>query len=158
MKRNTNLQALSRDHHHGLLLAWKIRQGLKFTADVQTIADYIAYFSATALFPHFDEEENQILTYLVEGDLLKQRTLKDHENITRSIRQLAAAKDIEPAILLKIAESIEQHIRFEERELFPYLEALLNPDQLSEIGTAINSNHQPFTENFPNEFWKKHTN
>ncbi|MFI5136987.1 MAG: hemerythrin domain-containing protein [Sphingobacteriales bacterium] len=158
MKRNTNLQALSRDHHHGLLLAWKIRQGLKFLADLQIIADYIAYFSATALFPHFEEEESQILTYLAEDDSLKQRTLTDHGNISRLIGQLASAKEIEPAILLKIADNIDAHIRFEERELFPYLEELLNADQLSEIGTSIDSNHQPFTENFSNEFWKKHAN
>jgi hypothetical protein len=101
MKRNTNLQALSRDHHLGLLLAWKIRQGLKFLADLQIIADYIAYFSATALFPHFEEEEKQILTCLEE---------------------------------------------------------LLNAEQLGEIGIAIDSNYQPFKENFQNEFWKKDAN
>jgi hemerythrin-like domain-containing protein len=158
MKRNTNLQALSRVHHHELLLAWKIRQGLKFLADLQIIADYIAYFSATALFPHFEEEEKQILTYLAEGDPLKQRTLKDHGNISRLIHQLASVKEIEPAMLLKIAESIDQHIRFEELELFPYVEELLNADQLSEIGIAIDSNHRPFKESFSNEFWKKHAN
>jgi len=156
MKRNTNLQTLSRDHHHGLLLAWKIRQGLKFSADLQIIADYIAYFSATALFPHFEEEEKQILTYLADDDSLKHRTLKDHENISGLIHQLASAKEIEPALLLKIAECVEQHIRFEERELFPYLEKLLNASQFSAIGIAIDLNHQPFEENFQNEFWRKH--
>lgn len=29
MKRNENIVLLSRDHHFGLLCAWKIRQGLK---------------------------------------------------------------------------------------------------------------------------------
>jgi hemerythrin-like domain-containing protein len=158
MKRNTNLQALSRDHHHGLLLAWKIRQGLKFSADLQIIADYIAYFSAAALFPHFEEEEKQILTCLAEGDSLKQRTIKDHENISGLIHQLAAAKEIGPALILKIADSVEQHIRFEERELFPHLEELLNTDQLREIGVAIDLNHHPFVENFKNEFWREHAN
>ena len=158
MKRNTNLQALSRDHHHGLLLAWKIRQGLKFSADLQIIADYIAYFSAAALFPHFENEEKQILTRLAEGSALKQSTIKDHENISGLIHQLAGTKEIEPALLLKIADSVEQHIRFEERELFPYLEELFNADQLKEIGVAIDLNHQPFAENFENEFWREDAN
>ena len=29
LKRHAGLVELSRDHHHGLLLSWKIRQGLK---------------------------------------------------------------------------------------------------------------------------------
>jgi len=79
MKRNKGLQGLSRDHHDGLLLGWKIRQGLKLLADPQIIADYIAYFFANALLLHFKEEEKQILTYLSDSDLLKQRALEEHE-------------------------------------------------------------------------------
>jgi hypothetical protein len=158
MKRNKNLQALSRDHHHGLLLGWKIRQGLKYLAHPQLIVDYITYFSTEALFPHFEEEEKQILTYLSKSDPLKQRTLKEHINISLLIHQLTSAKEIEPVRLLKIADSVDEHIRFEERELFPHLEELLNDVQLGKIGIAIDSNHRPFVESFTNEFWKKHAN
>ncbi|HCN84967.1 MAG TPA: cation-binding protein [Sphingobacteriaceae bacterium] len=156
MKRNKDLQALSRDHHHGLLLGWKIRQGLKYLSDPRIIVNYIAYFSTAALFPHFEEEEKQILTYLSISDPLKQRTLREHKNISLLIHQLTSDKEIESAGLLKIAESVDEHIRFEERELFPHLEEVLNDDQLGKIGIAIDSNHRPFLESFTNEFWKKH--
>lgn len=156
MKRNSNLQALSRDHHYGLLLAWKIRQGFKFCADYQIMANYVAYFSAAALYPHFEEEEKNILNYLAEEDPLKQRILTEHKNIKALIHQLAANEEIKPGSLLEIANSVEQHIRFEERELFPHLERVLNAGQLNAIGIAVDSNHHPFEENFKNEFWREH--
>ncbi|HAL81311.1 MAG TPA: hypothetical protein DCO83_02995, partial [Mucilaginibacter sp.] len=43
----------------------------------------------------------------------------------------------------------------EEKQILTCLEELLNAEQLGEIGIAIDSNYQPFKENFQNEFWKK---
>lgn len=153
MKRNINLQELSRDHHHGLLLGWKIRQGLKYAISPEVIAEYVAYFSVAALYPHFREEENYILSYLSDNDEFKTRTLREHEDITKLI-ELISVPPVQTETLIKIAQQVDDHIRFEERELFPYLESTLDDDQLGKIGDAINSNHQPFVEDYPLEFWK----
>lgn len=156
MKRNINLQSLSRDHHHGLLLGWKIRQGLKFLVNPALIVEYVNYFSTTALFPHFEEEERWILHYLPDNDDLKQRTLQEHSTIVNLIHSLGETNEADPVMLLKIAELLDGHIRFEERELFPYMENVLSDEQLNEIGVAIDSNHIPFEDSFPHEFWKGH--
>lgn len=37
IKRTKALQPLSRDHHHGLLLCWKIRQGIKLNVEPERI-------------------------------------------------------------------------------------------------------------------------
>jgi len=37
IKRNEALKPLSRDHHHGLLLCWKIRQGIKLNIEPERI-------------------------------------------------------------------------------------------------------------------------
>jgi hemerythrin superfamily protein len=152
MKRDKNLQELSRDHHHGLLLGWKIRQGLKLQADPALIVEYIRYFFESALLRHFEEEETQILTYLQDNNAHKIRTINDHRAI-KSLVEALADSEREPAAFLKIADFLDDHIRFEERELFPYLQDQLNSEQLNEIGTAIDSMHQPFVDTFHPQFW-----
>ena len=155
MKRDKNLISLSRDHHHGLLLGWKIKQGLKFEVKPELIAEYIKYFSEAALFPHFKAEEDQILTYLDDTDSGKQRILQEH----KSIRELVTAanteiNDITP-IFSQLAELLESHIRYEEREFFPYLEQNFDASQLERIGVALDNIHQPFNEEFHTEFWTR---
>ena len=44
LKRHKALQPLSRDHHHGLLLSWKIRSGFKKNIDVERIKVYADWF------------------------------------------------------------------------------------------------------------------
>jgi hemerythrin-like domain-containing protein len=157
MKRDKNLQELSRDHHHGLLLGWKIRQGLKLQVDPELIVQYIRYFFHSALLPHFGEEETHILTYLEDDNTYKERTLNDHRAITSLVEALAD-KENEAAVFLKIAELLDDHIRFEERELFPYLQEQFSSEQLNEIGVAIDSSHKPFDDTFHPQFWNPRLN
>lgn len=150
MKRNINLQELSRDHHHGLLLGWKIRKGLQTEVPESSIADYVRFFWDRALAPHFSEEEELILRFLSDNDEFKQRTLLEHQAVQDRVKNLNTKDD-----LLGLATLLDNHIRFEERELFPYLESLLTENQLEKIGESIATSHHPYTENYPNEFWKK---
>jgi len=153
MKRDVNLQPLSRDHHHGLLLGWKIRQGLKLMTDPELITDYVHYFSVKALFPHFREEEDFVLIFLDDNDSYKQRTLQEHADIRGAIKKLTGNEGQVTGLLLELAELLESHIRFEERELFPYMQEKLTAAQLEEMGRLINDDHQPFVEDFQPEFW-----
>jgi hemerythrin-like domain-containing protein len=158
MKRNTNLLELSRDHHHGLLLGWKVRQGLKLKVDNRIIADYVQYFASEALEEHFKEEEDVLLKYLPDNDAFKTRTLKEHYEILNRVEILNSSDNVTPESLLGIADLLDLHIRFEEREFFPYLEQSLSADELSEVGLAINEIHKPFIDSFSNEFWKSSSN
>lgn len=153
MKRNKNLVELSKDHHHGLLLGWKIKQGLKLGVSLEEMINYIRHFAAEALFPHFDEEENQLLPFIDAEDPFRTRTLEEHQQLKELIASLSGSSTEET--LLDLAAQLEAHIRFEERELFPYMETLLSEEQLEEIGKLITDIHQPYIENYPNEFWKR---
>lgn len=153
MKRNINLQELSRDHHHGLLLGWKIRQGLKKSVDPATISDYVAYFVKAALLPHFREEEEIILQCLNDEDELKQKTLQEHAQIAELSKFLTEQPDIE--LLNTLADFVDAHIRFEERTLFPHLEQTLQETELEKIGRELQERHTPFKEDYPNEFWNR---
>lgn len=41
MKRHAALVQLSRDHHYGLLLCWKLKEGLKKEIEVERMSKYI---------------------------------------------------------------------------------------------------------------------
>lgn len=155
MKRNENLIELSRDHHYGLLLGWKIRRGIENRTDLEVIRQYVAYFSQNSLFPHFKEEEQGVLSFMPEGDSHRQKVLQDHENIRTTVRAIIASDVVDAQDLLDLASMVDAHIRYEERQLFPYLEQSLSSEALAEIGTAIQASHKPFVESFENEFWQK---
>ena len=156
MKRNVNLIELSRDHHFGLLLGWKIRQGIRNNADPKVIAQYVSYFSENSLLPHFQEEEQDVLAPLSPDDPHKQRVLTDHQKIRELVHRISS----EPAedLLMELANLVDDHIRYEERELFPYLEQTLRTEELEAIGAALRITHTPFIDNFSNEFWQRPAN
>jgi len=153
MKRNKNLIELSRDHHHGLLLGWKIKQGFKRKVDLREIADYVVHFAKQALFPHFDEEENQVLIYLSKDDGFRNQIIAEHVEIRSLIKTISLNPIADTSIFLELSEKLETHIRFEERALFPHLENILSEDQLEEIGSLITEVHKPYVEKYANEFW-----
>jgi hemerythrin-like domain-containing protein len=105
-----------------LLLGWKIKKGLSRNVPIEEMADYVIHFAREALFPHFDEEENQVLSYLEDTDSFLLRTLEEHAELRTIILRMSIKGLTDKALLLHLAERLEAHIRFEERELFPYIE------------------------------------
>ena len=86
IKRSKQLTPLSKDHHDGLLFAFKIKQGLKNGTDVKLVAEYVQWFWKNHLHEHFVEEEQILAPYLpADNDLLKQM-MEEHENIEAMIR------------------------------------------------------------------------
>ena len=65
IKRNEFLKAISREHHHGLLLSWKIRAGIKKEVEPFRIKKYLDWFYTEHLLPHFEIEEKHILKFAV---------------------------------------------------------------------------------------------
>ena len=52
IKRNKSIQSISREHHHGLLLCWKIRQGMKKNIEPQRIKVYVDWFYNEYILPN----------------------------------------------------------------------------------------------------------
>ena len=113
---------VSRDHHHGLLLCWKIRTGFSKGVDLERIKRYTDWFFNTHLVPHFNLEEKYIFPILGEKHELVKRALTEHR---RLIRLFTNTHSISKSLSL-IEEELEQHIRFEERILF---------NEIQKIGT-----------------------
>jgi hypothetical protein len=56
-------------------------------------------------------------------------------------------------ILPVLADAVDNHIRFEERDLFPHLEKQLSEAQLESAGNRINEKPH-LSDDWPDEFWK----
>ena len=109
LKRSTHLKPLSRDHHDGLLLCWKIR-----------------------------------------------KAREQHKELNWLIQKIIRTDDSEKALLAAFADLLEDHIRFEERQLFPYIEKNADPDSFDHAGKIIadlHGNHS--TVSWEDEFWIK---
>ncbi|SDS56959.1 hemerythrin domain-containing protein [Winogradskyella sediminis] len=147
-KRHKALQPLSREHHHGLLLSWKIRAGFSKDIDPKRIRHYATWFFENHLVPHFELEESHVFSILNSENELVKRALADH----RRLKRLFNYKGDDLKTLSKIEEELEQHIRFEERILFPEIQNKATEAQLR----LIENIHQPenFKDNETDVFWK----
>ena len=153
IKRNEHIVKLSKDHHFSLLFCWKIRNGLKFNASPSRIINYVHYFWQHHMEPHFTEEET-ILYAPVKDDAVK-KALEDHAEIKYLVATLDTSKTITQQ-LSALAEKVDEHVRYEERELFPHMEKVLNEEQLENIGKQIAALHDPsLKDDFADEFWIK---
>ena len=153
IKRSVSLMSLSKEHHFTLLFCWKIRQGLKNEIDASRIIKYVQYFEKYLLLPHFKQEENVV--FLLSDDKLVQKAIDQHQQIKNLISELPGAKDVE-GILQKLAALVDDHVRYEERELFPHLESLLSYEQLESIGKQLKDDHtSEMKDEYTDEFWIK---
>jgi hemerythrin-like domain-containing protein len=147
IKRSKQLVPLSREHHDTLLFIWKIRKGLKNGTPTAIISRYIIWYWNNFLKEHFIQEEKILLPYLQTDGEMAKRLLKEHD----AIRKLILKEMNENSILL-LADSLNDHIRFEERKLFPNIEERLSASELNEIFEQLN--HQPQCKTqWENEFW-----
>ncbi len=148
IKRNKALLQVSRDHHDGLLLCWKIRTGFSKGVEVDRIKRYTDWFFETHLVPHFNLEEKYIFPILGDKDELVKRALTEHR---RLIRLFNNDSEIEKSLSL-IEEELEQHIRFEERELFNEIQNVATTAQLKIIAEL--HDNEKFQDKTNDEFWK----
>jgi hemerythrin-like domain-containing protein len=149
IKRSAELTPLSRDHHEGLLLVWKIRQGFRNGTELLRIADYVRWFWKTHLDVHFREEEQLFTPILPQGNEWLQQMLNEHSQL----REMANKKEWNETSLESFAQLLNDHIRFEERTLFPFIEQQASPEQLR----AIYESHSAEKNNavWKDEFWLK---
>lgn len=147
LKRDPALRHLSHDHHHGLLLCWKIRQGFKLDIEPARMKNYCEWFWTSYLNPHFEEEEKVIFPILPEDDPLIKQALTEHKRL----RKLFSSWENQEKTLGQIEEELEKHIRFEERILFPEIQEKATVEQLEAI--AAHGKREKFVENGEDPFW-----
>jgi len=143
MRRHRALRPLSSEHHQALLVAFKVQKSLAGHAesagappDLPGLVTLVRRFEEDVLAPHARAEEELLGAYLTQGDIAR---LRDEH---LELRRLAAASrtargDGPRRELAAFAELLERHVRWEERELFPYAEGHMDPATLAVVGGEI---------------------
>jgi hemerythrin-like domain-containing protein len=155
IKRSEQLAPLSREHHDGLLFSWKLRKGLRNETPVQTLRAYCYWYWKNHIKQHFSQEELFLFSHLNPKDDMAARLRKEHDDIRELL--LAIDNDPDPIVLGLLADFLDQHIRFEERIVFPHLEQTLSPQQLDDILYQLKG-HPVCPARWKEEFWTKKSN
>lgn len=132
MKRDPRLHGLASEHHQALVLARKLATAEGWTPDDGAA---LARRFERELEPHFRTEEEVLLPALralrtPEAQALAERTLADHAFLRAKISEARAG---DAAGAKAFGERLQEHVRFEERELFPACERWLAPEVLDEV-------------------------
>jgi hemerythrin-like domain-containing protein len=88
---------------------------------------------------HFREEEELFFAPLVDNDEARDQVIQavaQHLQVhalARALRRQLADGEAEPETLRNLSNLLTTHVRWEERNLFPLVERLLSPEQLTEL-------------------------
>jgi hypothetical protein len=142
-KRSRELKPLSSEHEQALLVAFQLRHGVSghgdsagAPKDLPGLVALARRYDETVLVPHTRAEEELLAGHVPPRDL--QRLRSEHAELRRF---LADATDATPqdmrAALARFADLLERHVRWEERELFPALEAAITGEALATMGHEL---------------------
>lgn len=155
IRRSESIMKLSREHHFSLLFCWKIREGLKKRTAPKRMVQYAQYFWSNHIQPHFLEEEEILFAPLQDEMVLK--AMEEHAVIREGIEALTVLppENITDE-LTKLADQLDKHVRYEERQLFPHLENVLSDAQLESIGAQLNAlPSAALKDDYQDEFWRE---
>jgi hemerythrin-like domain-containing protein len=143
-RRHQTLIPLSREHHDGLLLAWRLTRGDLAGRDSELKAKHAAVFYESRLRRHFDAEE-RVLFPAVRDALGKDATLIDllcaeHREIASLATAIRSGSHEQTT---EFCELLERHIRTEERRLFPLIERSAEPQELAALASGIETALEP---------------
>jgi hemerythrin-like domain-containing protein len=142
VKRSPELRDLSEDHHHGLVAARTLRLAAEGKRPLdESVAEFLTAWQ-DEIRQHFRHEEEVLLPeasrVLGADDARVARTLMEHVALRRMVRDLErASADARLAPAAEIGRALDDHIRFEERVLFPAIEVALAGEALAELGREL---------------------
>src|SRR5688572_27526427 len=139
MPRNQALIPLSHDHHHGLVVALRLKKGGPASPNdlwlegEENQAPQLLEFADSELLHHFQLEEELLFPALLELGVdeisaITQELLSEHKAMRISLEAIRLSPD--PTILKQFGELLEAHIRKEERVLFPLIERELEKESI----------------------------
>jgi hemerythrin-like domain-containing protein len=149
MKRHVSLQPLSRDHYGGLVQAERLSEAAAAEgADARrAAAEGFARAWQTEISDHFRVEERLLLPLLDDlpedtdaGTAAAARLRGEHaalRALAHEVMSAAAAACPDGDVLRRLGRDLHDHIRWEERALFPLLERTLSAEQLRALEAPL---------------------
>ena len=154
IKRNPALVEFSKDHHFGLLLVWKIRQGQRTGIPPVRIANYVSVFYEEDLAQHFADEEKYLFSKLPAENPQRRRAEKEHAEV-RALISSIREDPFGHHWLKEFANLLEAHIRFEERELFNQLQASMSQEELLQLLKEVPARPHMDEDAWKDKFWER---
>ena len=154
MKRHDSLQPLSRRHHHELMACLLLKKGIKKEAALPVLQEFTRQFWNNDLRLHVQEEETILVPHLLASPVLKHYALilhNDHELI-ETIFERSQNGGQSYRMLELFADTLEQHIRFEERVVFDAMQEQLAPGAWEQLVFRESADND--CANYPVKFWE----
>jgi hypothetical protein len=134
MRRSPELAPLSRDHHVALEHALRLRRAGEHDV-VAVVSGFLAFLVGPGR-AHFAQEEELLAPAIPSARAdLAQRMMGEHLDILRRAERLGTDPCVTKARAL--GDLLARHVRFEERELFPLLEAEVPAERMRDIARAL---------------------
>lgn len=134
MKRDAALIPLARDHHEALVLA---RRASKAGAEADALREEVLECWRARIVPHFEIEERVLFPALAAAGerAVVDKALEQHARLRAAFDALEAGAE---AALAAWGDAMNEHVRFEDRELFPLAERVLD---LGALASALQTQH-----------------
>ena len=140
MLRDKSLIPLSHQHQHALALCVRLDRALQAgPVDVEAWRDEIERIVEQEIKTHFAAEEKEVFP-LADGFPELQPIVKEllaEHDLLRSLFQQVANRTLEASGLREFADTLAQHIRKEERQLFEGLQRVLSQQKMAGMGAAL---------------------
>ena len=153
IKRSKELAPLSREHHDGLMLVWKIRKGIRKETEPQRIGKYVQFFYRNHLIRHFEIEEQYIFSLLPPTNPVRLEAESQHTELRKMIGEISDPKLLNITCLVGFSDLLEGHIRLEERILFPLIEKEADPGLFATYGNMLANEEILGCSVYADEFW-----
>lgn len=137
MIRHPAIARLSQDHHQALMEAIKLKRATDETAD-EVAAAFVAWFDDDCQ-NHFEVEEQVLLPCYLNYVGLEYATepvivqvLREHVEL-RALVETLRSGNAETPLVRETGSRLDDHVRLEERKLFPKIQTTLTDEQLNEL-------------------------
>jgi hemerythrin-like domain-containing protein len=149
MLRDKSLVPLSRQHQHALALCVRInRAPLASPRELQAWQAEVEQHFALEIQYHFVTEEREVFPLAQQQDQLAplvEELLAEHGQL-RDYFDRAKARELDGPTLRRFAETLTNHIRKEERQLFEEMQKHMSPVELETMGGHVETSLAPAAE------------
>lgn len=138
MLRDKNLIPLSHQHQHALAMCVRLDRALaNGDADLEAWQQEIAGIWENEIRFHFEAEEKVLFPAAEKyAPALVKQLLSEHETLRGFFAQ-AQTRGLDTSALKTFAETLSQHIRTEERQLFEECQRQMPADEMARTGAAM---------------------
>ena len=156
VKRHPSLKPLSRDHGVGLVCAQRLHKAVRASvSDRLRLAGQMREVFGDLIHSYL-EDEQRILSPVITDNENRVELQRRHDNVRTllaKLNQLESEEDPGLGLFSRIADALDDYVRWEEHTLFPCIEEQLDDeqlDQLAETTTAIEANRTRPTQQLHN--------